>query len=255
MKTTFLFSLFALVCVGVEVRGEDDALENGYLYFRTHTSGYLFWSKDAAKLQQIVETMRKKPLLYKVLAGPTFVNALTGDHPTPLDGFEWQEGKHDFNRYPGRAAWAMEELLGIKLPTVTPKTTKKELAEIQKEAERLLREHTKKIMKESGEGKVGRPTAEIKKLYHGKIVQSQDHEKSIAAGRVMAVMLDEWFPLGKKLSDLEEIVGYKGKSWKMKEVEMRVAYHFGRDWPVFSFFFDVEKGVIVGLLIQKATGY
>jgi hypothetical protein len=78
----------------------------------------------------------------------------------------------------------------------------------------------------------------LKAKYAGKITPGIHHGGAKANDQMFA-LLDEWWPLGKKLDDLEEIIGHKGE---VKDGWVRFTFDTG--FAGGASFFAVEDGVI-----------
>lgn len=127
-----------------------------------------------------------------------------------LVDYTYEKGSNDLRLVAGRATEALERLLGAELPKITPASSAEHAKRVHAEAAKLLRVYRSGLLTLAGEYKIGKPKEALKRTYEGKIEQKSQHKEEVfRAACLLAKLLQEWFPLGKKLSDLEEIVGYK----------------------------------------------
>ncbi len=127
-------------------------------------------------------------------------------------GYKWKPGTHDLNRPPGRAAALIEMITGEEMPKVRPDSTPEECSEVYAKAvaavDRLVERHKKRPPSP------GKPTIEeLRSQVQGKILGPFGEETRPKPGQKAAyrLALDElvrrWDPIGKKVTDLEAILG------------------------------------------------
>lgn len=201
------------------------------------------------KMKKDIQDWLAGPLYLK----PALLEELAG-HVTPSQkretrDYSWEKGTHDMNQPAGRAAWAVESLTGIDLAKVTPTSSEAEIQKIRGQAEKLIEAYNAGILAMALEIKPEKPLDELKGIYHGKIkhgVPSNDFQESF---KLMSELLEQWFPLGKKLSELEDIIGSPGTE---REKSGGVEYRFKGGWNVILYRLKIDDGIIVSVAILGA---
>ena len=153
--------------------------------------------------------------------------------------YEWVKGTHDLRIVAGRAARRLDALLGLKLPPVTAETTQEQAVELYHQVEPVVRAYRAGIEDMSRTYASRRSVAELKKAYAGRIKPGIDNENWVRHLAAMEELLDEWCPIGKRFSDLAEIIGDAGE-----ENGRDRGYRFENGFFGTYIRFRVEEGVI-----------
>lgn len=118
------------------------------------------------------------------------------------------EGKHNLQLVAGRAVWAIELFLGVELPVVESILSEADSAELTRVATACVKAYENALLDLGTSYDVGSTTAEMVKQYRGKIQPgSRDHARQNVS--LTLELFTQWFPLGRKLSELESIIGEK----------------------------------------------
>jgi hypothetical protein len=121
--------------------------------------------------------------------------------PYPIRNFAWQPERHDLNCRAGKAAWLVEELLWAKLSKITPHSTDSDIASVKKEATLFIQGYRAGAV--AARRPFDQPVEEMKRRYRGKI--KPGHWKdAMASYPLMHAFLEEWFPIGKRLTALSD---------------------------------------------------
>ncbi|MDA1142439.1 MAG: hypothetical protein O3B01_28070 [Planctomycetota bacterium] len=151
---------------------------------------------------------------------------------------------HDLAYVPGRTAWAIEILLGINLSKVTTNSSQNELDTVRKQAQQYLKAFESAMLSMETIYRIGfKESSMLSKKYGGRIVTGVS-EKADESAQAMKALLDTWFPLGKKLSDLEKIIG-RSPDWKSG----KACFRFDNGQDGIEFQFTVDEGVITAVSV------
>jgi hypothetical protein len=198
---------------------------------------------DVTSLQNDLTKWKGAPLYQRVALLDFLVGSLSDVGHVETINYEWKQGSNDKNHVAGRAAWALEEILGAKLMDVIPTSSDDDLSRIHGDAERLVSVYREGILTLASEYEVGGPPDELKASYAGKIGLSA--VGAIESAVAMGQLLEEWFPVGKKLDTLEAILGFQGTR-SGKQVEFR----FDSGFLGIAYHFIVVDGVIISVAIH-----
>jgi hypothetical protein len=167
---------------------------------------------DLHHLRKMVEDLKEQPLYLRVSALPPLLEVLLVDEVVDAVGFERQLGQHDFDCVAGRAAWFLEEAYGFELPH----RVRKESSDSQREfvhafATRQADAYLRGVQDAVDRYTRDATTAAMQQKY-GPLIRAgainEGHARlSIKSQGPMMRMLDEWYPIGRRLSELEKIAG------------------------------------------------
>jgi hypothetical protein len=155
--------------------------------------------------------------------------------------YQRRPGTDDLSLSAGRAKWALERLLGIKLRgTVTRSTTEGEVTALHAEASQVVEAYRQGIIAANADRPVSsRRFGLLRTKYNGKIVP-ESHEAAKDSCTLMDELLREWPPIGKSYEELVGIIGVRGQPR-----DDGIVYRFQGDvWPGYQFIFVVENGTI-----------
>lgn len=201
--------------------------------------------RDEAQLSELrktVSSMKQAPLYLRLSLAELLVDSLRDEAKATAITYEWKKGTHDRGRVAGRAAWALEQIIGKELKVVRPTTSAPQLGLVRDEAVRLVRSYRSRALRIRS-GSEPSPDA-LKISYANKINPGISGELARKSSKAMNRLLSEWCPIGKRLSDLESIVG------KPARVSVdKVYYRFDSGYGGVDYRFKVKKGVIESVLL------
>ena len=208
----------------------------------------LLRESDQTRLESRIEEWRAGPSyllpgLLEELAG-----RIMPDKKRDLQDYLWGEGTHDLNQPAGRATWAIEQLTGLDLPKVKQGCTQEDLSRIRDEVLKLVEAYNAGFVAAASRIRPERTLDELKKDYHGKIKTGVDQKGYEASFLLMTKLFNEWMPLGKKLSDLEEITGAQGV--ELEDLQS-VDYPFENGWNGVLYRLKVADGIIVSVSVTS----
>jgi len=165
----------------------------------------------------------------------------------PTSDYEWKPGTDDLSLPAGRAKWALERLLGVKLSrTVDRDASLKDLKALRAGASRLVEAYRQGIVALAADHEVPPEHFErLRRKYRGHIVPRtvQDVQKCFWA---MDDLLGEWPPIGRKYEDLAVIAGAKAR-----QRDYGVAYEFVSDRTATEVRLTIRNGVILSVHIRE----
>ena len=241
--------LLCVACVLGSIRVSDAAMHSTLVADVLHIDQLLAYRSAICPrdIARFVTRLRRSPTYLKLAIGERLLEELPVDDRAcpvrPIHGYAYQVGTNDLRRWPGRAAHALEHLMGVEMAKITPTSSKEELKLVQCEAARLFNSYRSGIMDLATEYDIGKKTALLATQYKGKI-RPQDW---VEASRLMARLLAEWFPIGKDMSDLERIVGYKAEKSSARD---EVTYDFIGPLSGVIFYFTLKDGVIASVRLN-----
>lgn len=172
------------------------------------------------RLQTSVERLKKEPLYLRLSYAPYFVELLEDGQERETLYYEWEDGTHDLRIVAGRAGWLLQEVYDIEVVTIDSSTTAKARKQARDLARAQLDVYIACAMVQVELDSVGRNIDGLKAEYQAKFLRELPHENStrfdMGAGKLFAALFDDFFPLGKKLEDLERIVGRKAYAYESK---------------------------------------
>lgn len=161
-----------------------------------------------------------------------------------IANYEWKARTDDMSRVAGRAKWAFEQILGVKLANVTPTSSEEDLRRLHYDASRLLTAYRNGILSVAGEGETSpEKLKELKDKYGAKIKPGIGPDVRDSA-RAMHELLVEWPPIGKKASDLVEVVGSEGR-----KARSGLSFLFSTGYSGVEYRFSVASGKIMSVKV------
>ena len=156
-------------------------------------------------LQQKISQYTNAPLYQKLWMADQLQHKLGSPDLCHLPGYSRRQGEHDLGRVAGRAAYTVERLLGVDLPLMTSEdgTAK---------SEDVVRTVRSAIERNRQSKSRPRESAEIERLRHkyASTIRPGIYDGAHKAAERMLGLFDEWFPLGRNINDLEDILGVAG---------------------------------------------
>ena len=199
---------------------------------------------SADMVKEVSDQCKGAPVYSRLALAEALVPLLARQEIRETPGYEWQPRTHDLGQIAGRAAFLLEVIVDTELPHVEPTSSEADLAAIQRVALAAVAGYRAGIMAVATERNVGESTESLKKAYKGKITPGIT-QGAPGSATAMAELLDRWFPIGKKIDDLAELVGSPGE--KRND---GIAYRFDTGYGGSEFLFVVEDGVIVSVRIS-----
>jgi len=242
------------------------------------------WDRDLAPgwyrglgAEQTVETLEKAaqelkavPLYSRLSVGVFLIQALNEDRRVKIPEYERPAGSHDIRRTAGRAAFYLEEAFSLTLPTITELTAAAELEQIQQSATLQLSAYRQGIVDAVIAYRLGTDSHAVRRTYQSAIQKGSPtdttHVFTGEASRSFAKMLDEWFPLDKRLVDLSSIVGRVPARFIDREEVQNLdedlasatgiylyRFGFGGLFSPAIYYFIVKNGVITDVIYQPSV--
>ena len=203
--------------------------------------GYL--PADVASCEEQLRAYARGSACEKLALAEYLLVFMTADEKCEAVGYEWKPGTDDLSRPAGRAKWALELLLRVKLPgTVDGNASPEYLRKLREAAHLAVEAYRQGIIASAADnGLSPEEFARLKRKYNGKIVRGPwENGSGDGWEQAMDALLLEWPPIGRKYEDLVSITGAKGRS-----EEHGVSYTFYADPnPRVSYRFIVRDGVI-----------
>lgn len=235
---------------------EDPKERVGLGYLRPGIVSALQADSRMARLDRETKQLKEQPEYLRLSYAPYLVELLTDRRQRETLYYEWAPGTHDLRLVAGRAAWVLQEVYRITIPPLDSKATAEICAGAQKAVQvqlQAIRTTTMALVEFEG---VGHDVDALERKYQDKIQAQSPYEGSRrfrrAAAKPLREMLNEFFPLGKKLTDLERIVGQRAyvydPSLRVRETSEKVTgvFEYGCTDGMFgeAYFFLVRGGVI-----------
>ncbi len=222
--------------------------EDVRLVLRTEVAASLHLDNDLEDLEVSLRRWAQGRAYEKLaLAEGLLESMITEDEPGALDGYTWKPGTDDLSQAAGRAKWALERLLRVKLPVVLERgATQEEVKRAHAMASSAIEAYRQGIIALNTEKDI--PQEELRRLrrqYKDKI-DPEKWEVAAESAAWMDELLGEWPPIGRKYEDLVFIIGEepKEKRWYPKET---LVYRFQGNVHGADFYLRVEDDVIVSM--------
>ncbi len=175
----------------------------------------------------------------KLAVAEVLLGTVMSEEEAPADGYQRQPGTDDLSVRAGRARWAIERLLRVKLPGVVDRTTsREELGRLHAEATAVVEAYRQGLIAAAADHEISPAHfARLKRQFRGKVdPETVRHDWNIMA---MDRLFAEWPPIGRKYDDLVSIIGLKGE-----RQDYGVAYTFQGDWSGAWYRIEIRDGVI-----------
>jgi hypothetical protein len=215
--------------------------ERQYLLCADQVRAFLLRDSYPKTLKAELHDWKKAPPYQTVSAAEYLLPYVLEEKQLKTPEYRWREGTHDLDQVSGRAAWALDELLGIKLTRIVPGSTRNDQGQVYREAERAVQASYAWVVKFADDGKNEERVRTLKARYAGKIKPWNTGFNAPKHSRAMLEFLVEWCPLGKKLTDLQEIIGTPAKSVTDLHEIIRGASGRKRE-EGHSYYFDTGRG-------------
>ncbi len=222
--------------------------------------------KDVADLEQAARELEATPLYTRLSVGRFLIEAVDDGTRVTMSGYERAAGTHDLSRVAGRAAYYLEHALPLTLPTITEATSEAELEQIQASARQQYEAYRAGVMDMVRTYDIGGNPEALARRYRDAIyvgVAKEHHSyQFFPEGRAaFERMLHEFFPVGKTLAQLEEVMGGMAMAYepdlKTRDSSEGVTgvfeYYYTDRMFGESYFFLVEDGIITVVNVRPSS--
>ena len=207
---------------------------------------------DVVRWQEEIRAWSVTSVCEKLALAEWLLEVMTDTHECRSGSYEWSPGSDDLSLSGGRAKWALELVLRLKLPGIVDRDTS--LAQ-----RRAVREQARLAVKAYRQGAMASAAdheipperfAHLKRRYKGRIPGGPwPDESGVAPGSLgMDEILFEWPPIGRRYEDLVSLIGAKGEH---ERTENEVSYTFEGFGVSFKYIFTVQQGMIRS--VRKST--
>lgn len=180
-------------------------------------------------LEETRDRLKAEPLYLKLSYAPYLLERLKSTEKCETQEYERSPADHDLNCIAGRAAWILEGAFDIAIPAIEASSTQGERENSHRLAARQLDAFERGVTQAVQQYRVGDHKTALKHKYQRRILEGSPEEHgplfTIQAVHPMNAMLEEWFPLGKRLADLEAIIGRKAWSYHRKRRDDESSEH------------------------------
>jgi hypothetical protein len=222
--------------------------EDVRLLLRTEVAASFHLLSDVERLEVRLRRWAQGRAYEKLaLAEGLLESMITDEQPGTLDKYTWKPGTNDLSTAAGRANWALEGLLRVKLPVVLGRgATQEEVERAHAMASSTVEAYRQGIIALNTEKEI--PPEKLRRLrreYKDKI-DAEKWEVAAESAAWMDELLGEWPPIGRKYEDLAFIIGEepKEKLWYPKGT---LVYRFQGNVHGADFYLRVKDGVIVSM--------
>ena len=247
MRSGFIVSqvLCSLLVLGVHAQRASAVKKPDEIILDHDVTRVLKHERDFDALNAELQRWVNAPLYLRVSVAEQMLPALAKVNEVDLREYRWERGTHDLTRTAGRAALAFERLTGASLTPVTPTAGAADLVANRREATTLFLLFRGTVVATAAELCPGPPLRELREKYGGRIRPDVHGQEAIESAKLMQDLLRAWFPLGKEMKDLEELVGSRGR----KDGET-AAFRFDMGVHGAIFRFVIRDGVIYAVTIE-----
>ena len=176
-------------------------------------TGSPFLGADVPSWEKQIRRWTQRSACEKLALADWLVEAMTSEEAFRPAGYEWEPGTDDLSVPAGRAKWALELVLGVKLPgNVDRHASAEYLKKLRDEAHLTVEAYRQGVMASAADHEVSpEEFARLKRKYKGKIPGGPwANGSGLAWELTMDWLLLEWPPIGRKYEDLISIIGAKG---------------------------------------------
>ncbi len=211
---TTVVSCFSICPLGARMQDAAEhplARDDGSVLVPQWVRGLLSERHTFDSLSQDIDRVRKQPLYLRLSAASSLVDLMVDRNVVALHHYS-PNGDHDLRLIAGRAAFAIDRLFPISVPTITRDTVPEDLARLAEAVRQQLDAYRLGVLAVVNEYQIGEDHARLAQTYQERI-----HEGIPEADRTFFFTtrgasdfrecLDAFFPIGKRLDDLEAIVG------------------------------------------------
>jgi hypothetical protein len=198
--------------------------------------------------------------------------------------YQHLQGKHDLNLREGRAVWVFEKIFHTSFPPITSESPEDRIFDVRDEAEKILKAYQTGLMDASSRQykqaisveklvkkykkrtdtedkkidayrlgvndvidhyRFGISLDKLVKKYEGKIKPGITGDDAPKYRKQFTKLLEEWMPIGKKVSELTRIVGENPEN-----PHQPPSYSFDTGFMGLKFIFMVEDGKITAVITR-----
>lgn len=170
---------------------------------------WMFGEYDETYLRTRIAYLSEREAYERSYLVRQFVGLLVDTSTCTTARYEWKTGSHYLNIRAGRAAVALGCLLGTNIPLIARDATSNDLQKVAESVAKAVRDYDVKL-REAAQ-KNDRQMDDLTKEYRGTITPGIVKGRAVKSAKRMAKLFREWFPVGKRFADLEDIVGVKAR--------------------------------------------
>ena len=165
-----------------------------------------------------------------------------------MNDYTWVPGTDDLSLPAGRAKWAIERLLGVKVSGIVDRSVSHDdIRRLQEEASHLVDAYRQGIMARAADHEVSPDQfTRLKRKYKNKIVLGFTESSIVDRVGEMHDLLGDWPPVGRRYEDLVSIIGAKGENR-----DCGVVYAFESEGNEYEFCLTVRDGIIRSVAIRS----
>lgn len=227
--------------VGQAASAGDAARRTARIVFVDEVRGFLR-KTTLGSCEAVVSLWRGSQSFERLALAEELLDHFKSTEKCRIANYEWKPGTDDMSRVAGRAKWAFEQILGVRLANVTPTSVEEDLRTLHYDASRLLTAYRNGILSVAGDGATSpERLKELKDKYGGKI-EPGISLKAPGYSRAMHELPLEWPPIGKCIIDLYEVVGSEGR-----RTDDGVSYRFDTGYGGVEYQLAVSGGKIVSV--------
>ena len=204
----------------------------------------VFNAPDGATVKKAQQRILAAPLYLRVAIAELCVDAICAGKMFDTPDYAWDRNSHDLRTRAGRAAACLESILRVELPHVTLDTTADDLGKIREVAASRLMLYRQGLLDVGIAYKDDDLRKTLKEELNGKITVGKSPDASNSA-RTMANLLDRWYPIGRPVVHLSEILGVAGEPG-----QHGVTYRFDTGYGGYVFEFSVKDGLIQSVHVR-----
>jgi hypothetical protein len=194
--------------------------------------------------EEVVSFWKEAQSFEKLALAQELLDNLESSEKCRIFRYKWTPGTDDMSRVAGRAKWALEQIIGVKLANVTPESSEEDLRRLRSDASRLLQAYRNGVLSVAGDGETSaEDLKKLKEKYAGRIKPGISL-KAPEYSRAMHQLLLEWSPIGRRIADLADIIGAHGR-----RTEYGICYGFDTGYGGVEYQFSVAGGKIMSVRV------
>jgi len=214
-----------------------------------------------AEFAQSVDRFASEPLYYRLCLIDALVEKLTdvsmwnGYNPEEAGGQDI-DSKHALALKAGRAAYVIEEVFDLEIPAIQDTTERSLLSAVQENVRRELASYSQGVMDTVDAYGIGTDIGRLRQEFGPRLAGSGENgDLTEGEHDSFRELLNRFFPIGKRLIDLEMIVGRRpfmiNSETKTLETRPESAeptgvfeYRFDSGYGGVLYYFEVKDGII-----------
>lgn len=195
-------------------------------------------------LEEVSDELRKAPLYLRLSIAALLVEETASYERCELRGYTYGNDDQDLNWVAGRSAFLLEKALGVPLPRLAPNSTTRHVDHLHAEAAKAYNALRQQIVAQHMAIRDPSVDPALKMKYAGKIDPTRSAARFDEDVLALYDLLNEWFPLGRKMRELEEIVGHEAQRYRDG-----FCYTFDEGYGGVRFVFRTREGLIDSVFV------